>query len=234
MSHRLRLSIKKLGASILAALGLMTLMAAGAQAAALWDVLLPREELPFNEAIDIEDLGEGLLSVPAKNLVIHCKKLVDHGALLAAATGTAQGTLLYSECLTLASGVDQPLCKPIEPITAAFLVLQELAVPNGAVKLLAEHLPGQTKFATLEFPATCALLSKIDLKGSVLLECLSGPSHESLLSCAHDRVAHYLRPTAAQTGDSLSFGLSPATLSGVVEVKMSGAAYGGKLFNAWL
>lgn len=232
MSHA-KYSFKTLCISVLTTLGLMALMAASVEAAALWDVQLPREKLLLNEAIDIEDLGEGLLSVPAINLVIHCKKLEDHGALLAAETGTAQGTLLHSECLTLSNGVDQPNCKPIEPIVSAVLILQELAVPNGAVKLLAEHLGSEKKFATIKYPGTCAL-PETNVKGSVLFECVSGPTHATLLSCFHDRVTQYLKPTVAQTGDSLSYGLSAATISGVIEVKMSGATYAGKVFNAWL
>lgn len=235
--------LKALGLSFLAALGLMAFMAAGAQAVT-WDVA--GKELTENgQELDGAPKGEGLLLVPAQNVIIHCKNFtVDEGQLIVkeikdaegktiASPNTAHGGLLFSSCLTLVSGVDQPKCS--NDVANGITILQAKAkikpvLHNGSVYLLAEPLTSGGNFTQIHYGPECAL-PLVNIKGSVLLECENG----SLVhrSCSFAAAKQLIKPVANQAllSDELKYGLNPATLDGEAEVFLKGKNE-GQTFNA--
>jgi len=228
-----RHSLKALGVCLMAALGLMTVMAVGAQAATWLEsgvtiVTLLAIESEKDSAIYIlhsELTGGTSIRIECTNLAL------TEGNLHA--NGTATGTLGFTGCTTKINGVTSTACAPKEPISAKVKVEQYLHTPSGGT---AEHL-----FLFSPADGTLKLtVVKLDKNGS---ECSVGPNfevsgHFIFKDCENkalvDQVKHLIEPIVGTGKDlvghenSIKFGKFPVTLLGSVWVKLqSGNAWAG-------
>jgi hypothetical protein len=216
------------GVALLAAMGLMAVMAAGAQAIT-WDLQLQTStvDTDFDTKLSTELL---LLATTAGGvpIVIHCKKLTVDGGLVLFLFNTAHGGFLYAECLTLVSGVNSKNCGyeagggPGITILQANTTLRPV-LHNNVVYLL---------MMQIHYGPLCSL-PLASVKGSVLFECED--AEKKPLTCAEDLVVHRIRTVANQgliaPGDSLTYGLNAATMHAGVEIFLTGI-YSGMFFAA--
>ena len=211
--------LKALGLSLLAAMGLMAFLAAGAQAT--WDL----------EGIEIiKDIPvggnfvagqEGLLLVPTQNLVIHCKKFtIEKALLLKLPALDADADLKYEDCKTLVKGVENAGCKPeILPVKALLLPF----LHNGEIYILAEQQTGVPNFTVIHYnEETCALPPLPAVTGSVVFECYKEAL--KLDDCKNSLAIHLIRPAppALFPTDTLKYGLNAAEIHGEAEVFLTG------------
>ncbi len=227
MNHRIR----GLGLSLLAALGLMSFVAAGAQAVT-WDV--GGSEIKTDLLIDGKLKETGVLLVPAAgvNLEVRCTTLdVELDSRLLAVPNDALVFLLFLNCTAFrhTDGAALPNCVPTVDLVNA---LVKPFLHNNVVKLLATPHTGTT-FTKVKFnEETCALPPSNNVTGSVVFECENGSL--VLRSCAFAAVNQLIRPVSHATQlslyptDVLKFGLNVALLlKGEAEIFMhekSGAA----------
>lgn len=213
-----------LGLSFMAALGLMAVATAGAQA----NWLVEGVELTENETVKVEALTPFTLTVPAKKLEINCTTVASKNYKLIGKSATAEGELEISGCTSFSTGVEQKNCKPGEPIKIALKSL--LILHNSISYLLDEPTAAGNKFATIVFGELCAITETADLKGSIVLECghLNPPGTWLILDCKNSEVTHLVRvaPAALFTSDSIIFGLSQAAVADATRVNLSGARTG--------
>ena len=209
--------LKALGLSLLAAMGLMAFLAAGAQAT--WDVQL--KEIEKTAKFDGKFVAgqEGLLLVPEQNLVIHCSGFtVEDGLILALPGLDAHADISYTGCKTLVKGVENTGCVPvILPVKA----LLKQILHNGEVYILAS--PRETNFTVIHYNEdTCALPILPAVTGSVVFECYQGAL--VLDTCAKDKITHTIRPAtpALFAGDTLKYGLNAAEIHGEAEILLTG------------
>jgi hypothetical protein len=233
-SHRSR----ALGLSILAALLISGLSAAGAQGN--WLLLFAGEtkQLEANESIGLTAHTEFNLLVPAQGIEILCTTLAAEGLKILGLSTLGEGKMKFTSCKTRQKGKESPGCKPIEPIVAggrAHLLLH--AAKNY---LLLEPTGGALgSFAIIQFnPATCALAEENELFGAVVAECghllvlkvEGGFAFDFVgLDCSKQESTHLFRQAASQAlfeVSGLRFGISSATLDGIASASLNGAFFG--------
>ena len=230
-----RFGLKALGLAVMAALALTAFMSSAANATWLKNKVV----ITANEPVEILNHETGkklLLSVPAKELVIHCELLHSHNAntkLLALPNPPqtlAEGELLYSTCETKVKGATSAGCKPKEPIVAKGVI--HLILHAGLNYLLAAGKEGAA-FATLDFNEELCTLPDTKVSGSIVFECLSETLQTKVQTgtdeCLKDLVTHLIQPapTSLFNGaeglpkDELLYGINPATLSGIAKAKLA-------------
>jgi hypothetical protein len=228
MSHR-KFGLRAFGLSILAVLGLMAVMAAGAQA----EYKVAGVKLTANEAVAVETDETGNLLVPAQELEIKCTEVEGENLTLVPETEVT-GKLKFKNCVTFQKKAESKNCKPVEPITAGgkgHLVLNAaktktyvLFEPNKNAKN--EFEP----FTVVHFGELCALGEENPVTGFLAAECLT----EALVAnkCETEQAKHLLKQApATEFADELKFGKNPATLDGVAAAKLNGKN-ATKLFSA--
>jgi hypothetical protein len=233
--------VKVLGLSLIAALGLMAVSAAGAQAQTGWLVGgafigatqgVEGEIHPLNATEKHLVLSGEALGAKVKIL---CKALaVDDGLLFANEAAEGLATLLYSTCETFLNGSLSAVCKPAEPITAN---VKFKAILHNSLTYLLFEPDNSTVFTNLKFPnAGCLLKPERPIAGSFVVECLTeelktmteDPEKRDL--CLTDLVNHLIKEASPQSlfgTDGLTFAGKPATLEGIAKVFLSGANKGG-------
>jgi hypothetical protein len=239
-----RNGLKVLGLSLVAVLGLMAFLSAGAQA----NWLVETVELKANEAVAAKAHTTGILTVEKKNLEIQCTTLAGSGLKLLASSATAEGKVNFSGCKTFSpikSGKEVAKCNPInQPISAggkALIILHP--TEKGKNYILFEPATVGGKFTTIEFSGECALTETSDITGTLVAEC--GQLKETKLTvegkevidkefagedCNVEAASHLLQtaPEALFTGDVLKFGANVAKLGGIASVELEGANKGKK------
>jgi hypothetical protein len=229
MTHR-RKSLRALGLSFLAALGLMAFMAAGAQAANGWLVLSANNNLAKDENVSVVKHTEGNLLVPNQNLEILCSTVASDGLELIAGTFEARGAINFTNCKTFQNGTISNVCKPQEPILAGGKA--HIFLDNGVNYMLLEPTTGLSGvFAHITFGGLCALPKLNEVTGTLVVECLNGSLKSD--NCSILRVAQLLQAAPNQglfaiklAGEEhvhgLFLGANPATLDGIASVKLAG------------
>jgi hypothetical protein len=209
-----RNGLRAFGLSLLGALGLMALVASGAPAAETWDQ--DGMEIPATRELTVSLHEESALLVG--NLKILCLTVVSHDVLIFK-NGDMQGELLLTNCKTFQGGVEQPACRPVEPIIKKFL--SKVALHAGETVLLFTPSMGSTVFEVIEFKAPCLMMSPVHLKGSLLVECLK-EANLGLHSCNEPQKAHLWRAINPQpAGHGLMYGGNAAVLDGVLKARLS-------------
>ncbi len=220
-------TFRAFGLCLAAALSLVAFFAISAQAQ---ELRILGAKAGASESVGGEAVTEGLLLVPAQELIIHCAKFaVNEGTALV--DGTIHGTIAFSGCTTLQKNVLVPGCKPAEPISAKGLSL--LILHNSKNYVLIEpskNAKGEFEpFTTIKFnEETCGLPPANKVTGSVVVECLTAAKASG--NCSEELVKHEITPAPAALfpGDKLSFGLNPATLDGVASAFLTGGKAGCK------
>jgi hypothetical protein len=241
--------LRAFGLCLLAALCLMALGAAGAQAEVGW--LVNGAFITTKTAIHAVKHAEKdpILLVPALGAAILCSTLSSDDGLLftqAEKPGKTEGliTLLFTTCNSKQNGSPVPACNPAEPITAQVRFHLFLHEPNG-VKLtyiLFEPDTVGQPFTTLKFSEECAWGEEAPIGGSFVAECLSEELKKmSEISgtpdlCLTDMVHHLIQEAPSQKslfGDGLTFGSLPMQLDGIISLSLSapneGKTWGGHI-----
>jgi len=231
--------LRVLGASLLAALGVMAFFAVAAQAEEGWLETtegIPKtitEDLPGHAVIHplkADGKVHGKLLVPAKKLEILCAKLeTKEGKLVAKSSPPlASGTLNFTECETFQNGVLNKGCRPIEPITAK--VDGVLKLDAGLTWILISPLGGGTLFTTIKYnTATCALPNNQEVKGEVASECLNEKleTMEEAVGkpdfCLEEMKHHLIQEVSnhALYPGGIKYGESEAFIDGILDVLLA-------------
>ncbi len=178
MSHS-KHRVRVLGLCLVAALGLMAFMAAGAQAQFGWlkDKVFITVATPVHAVI--HPLADGkkhsvlLSTFGATNtpLEILCEKLVtENGSLVASEKAEGKIKLKFTSCQSFLNKVASAPCKPKEPIfaTAKFHAILHLK-GDKKIYLLFEPEVAGTPFTTLETSEECAFGEKLSSPASLSL-----------------------------------------------------------------
>jgi hypothetical protein len=221
---------RRLGVCLVAALGLMGLMAAGAQAT--WLVNGATLAAKAGKAVEVLNHSAVITKlIPAKNLAIDCKLVHSDDGLLNPASGVGEilGTLLLTECTTLQPiGTAVAKCKLKEP--EEIKGKGNLFLHNGDTYILLE--PEEGIFTRVDFPEECAL-PDTNIAGSIVLECLGPNLEKGKDLCLKEEVTHLFQEApsslfAGQTEggvtlpkDGLLYGVSPLTIDGVVKATLA-------------
>ena len=213
--------LRVLGLSLLAAMGAMVFMAAGASAAS-FDV---NSQSGLHATATGALKEEALLLIPGQsNLVIHCATATVTEGLIYADGTKAHATINYSNCKTLVEGKENVKCAPgILPVKVKILPITH----SGKSYLLVEPLTAGQPFTTFHYNEdTCALPSLPTVTGSVVFECENGSLVQE--SCATLKVIRLIKPAPAALfpTDTIKYGLFAATLEGEAEVSLTGAHTG--------
>jgi hypothetical protein len=228
MSHPKR-GLKALGLSLLAALGLMAFMAAGAQAN--WLILHNGGTSEAKATVSAKAHTEGNLKVEDSfKTEILCSTIAAQELSLGEKSTLAAGKVAFSGCKTWQSGKAQPNCNPAEPITAGGTA--HLTLHNS--KNYVVFKPSGASFAVVEFGELCALGEEVAVTGSLAAECgwLTGGAFAGL-DCNVHQVEGLLRPVVPQSllSTGLKFGANTASLTGSAGVRLTelfnGDAFGG-------
>jgi hypothetical protein len=222
---RARGGVRTLGLSLIAAMGLMGLVAAGAQATA-WDVngvLLGETLLP---ELDGALKGEFLFLTTTgagTPIVLHCKKVTVTAGNLHKTDAHITIQVDNSTCLTLVNGVNQKNCGGEVAGGLNILPIKALVIPvlhNGDVYLLAKPLT-RPNFTSKHYGALCSL-PLVNITGSILFECENGTLVHR--SCEFAAVRQLIKTVANQAllGDLLTYGANHATLHAEAEVFLKG------------
>lgn len=237
--------LRVFGVCLVAALGLMAVSAAGAQAQTGWLVggafinstrTINASIHPLNATAPVEKHLVLVTTTLGANVKILCENLtVDDGLLFNNEKAEGLAELLFSTCQTFLNGSLSGICKPKEAILAK--VKFHAILHNSLTYLLFEPHEAGKPFATLEFPnEECLLSPKREVKGDVVVECLT----EDLKSmeeasgkpdlCLSDLVNHLIREAPNQklfneTG-GLTFNGAAAKLEGIALVFMTGTDSG--------
>ena len=207
---------------MIAALGLMAFMAAGAQAN--WKV--EAKELTANEEVKVSTHKEFNLLL-SNGIEIRCASIQGEDLLLAGKSSEATGKVAFGSCHTFLKGTAESACDPInQPIKAAGKANLILSSSKNYVLFSPE---AGKPFTTIEFSVFCALLETDEVTGNLVAEC-------GLLSagvfvgedCANHQVSHLLQqaPAASFPKDVLKFGDLSATLDGIAAAELGGTHAG--------
>jgi hypothetical protein len=208
------------GLVIIAVLGLMGLMASGAQASEkAWLVL--GADIAANQTVQLSTQTEFNLKIEKEtNLEILCAVIEAEDLLLIKGTTEAKGKIKYTTCKTWQGGKDiSANCKPTEPIT--FGIVSLLILHAGKAYLLLHPGEAGGNFGQVKFKSPCALPETNNIKGSVVHECAHLKMGVVLgESCTAERVLHLLLPAPAGLfpADPLTYAGKSAILSGVPSV----------------
>jgi len=239
MSHG-KYGLRAFGLTIVAALGLMAFMAAGAQANWLYLEGGVAHELTSNELVEVtKHSADGTLLIEGVNASILCQKIQGNDLLLIpgnATTATATGKVAFSECVTLEKSTGKevkncnPLNQPIEAAGKAKVILHT----NGQNYVLFEPEAGKP-FTTIKFGELCALIETSNVTGSLVAECgeLNASSVFVQEDCKIHQVKHLLRqaPEALFPSDILKFGAHKATIDGIVAAELAGVGHKGQSWS---
>jgi hypothetical protein len=212
-----RHALKALGLCLLAALGLMAVSAAGAQADGHVYVngVLLEKHIDWTAEIEKHSI---LLSTVGKTntpIEILCELLtVDDGLILA---GEVTGILLFSMCETYLNKVLSGACKPAEPIEAKIKGLPILH--NGHNYLLLEPLEAGKPFTTISLGAECSIGEKFEVTGSIVLKDCN-----TLKDLAVEQEVHLVEEALRSLfpSDGLNFGVKSATIDGSANITLLG------------
>jgi hypothetical protein len=231
-----RKSTRVLGASFLAALGLMAFYAASAQAVVGWleSGVLITENLPGHAVIHplkATGIRHGELSVPAQNLKILCSELETLGGKLIANSSppSALGTLHFKNCETFQKEKLNKGCKPAEPISAVVLGLLKLDEENKLTYILIEPDNGAAAFTKIDFNEETCALPDTEIKGDVAAECLNekletmeeAAGHPDF--CLEEMVHHLIQEVSNHKlfPGQLLYGANEATIAGILDVLLA-------------
>jgi hypothetical protein len=231
MNYR-RKGLRALGLSLLAALGLMAFMAAGAQA--YW--LVEGKILAKAEAVAVKTHVKGSLLVPNQKLVVLCDVIQAAGLTLVPGgekEGLAEGSVSFSECETHQNGKPAPVCDPQEPIVAggkAHIVLHGDPSRNYVLFEPATGLSGVFTHVTLG-KGLCALPKLNEVTGTLMAECLKNSNLEKVDCGLGTLQSEPLLQAVVSQGEGdpetlfpehgLRFGANPAILDGVAGVRLN-------------
>ena len=217
-----RNGLNALSLSLLAIASLMAFAAANAEA----NWLVNGVALTTDEAVSFSPHTTIKLAVPAKNIEFRCNAVASEGMKLLASSAKAEGKVKFSGCsaFQISTGTEQKNCKPKEPIVAGGSL--SIILHNSQNYILLSAFFGKP-LATIEVSELCALTETAEVRGSTVLECLTPAlAHED---CNTSEVIHLLKAAPAELffmTDQISFGISPATFSGIQAARLSGAHTG--------
>ncbi len=221
--------LRAFGLTLVAAMGLMASMAAGASAIT-WDVGGKEIAGTVTASGKLKSGQTALLLVPAQSLVLHCTGFtVNEGSLLT--NNTAHANLKYTGCTTKVKGVESAGCKP-EILEVKAKVLPILHT-DGLVYLLVHPLTAGQPFTTIHYnEETCALPPLPTVTGSTVFHC-ENITTGLKLSCSHPKTNILILPAdpALFPSDTLQYGLNAAAIHGKAEIFLTGVN-AGKEFNA--
>ena len=233
MSYR-KYGLRAFGLSIIAVLGLMAFMAAGAQAS--WLYLLSNgtlDELTSGtELVEVLKDEEGNLLL-SNGIEIKCAVVKGEDLLLEGSTekgkALAKGKVAFSECKTFNKGVKAESCNPTnQPLQAAGTA--HVILHNGINYVLFAPNAGGESFTEIIFGPKCALVESSEVTGELVAECgeLNGSKQFVEGDCATHRVQQYLRAALSQSlfGASLKFGELGASLDGIAIAELAGTREG--------
>lgn len=227
MNHS-KLGTKALGLCLLAALSVMAIAAAGAQAKGhlFVNLQLLNSEVEFEALEPVHGVMLTTFGGGETPLQILCEEGEVHDGLLST-EGSGTGEVLISKCRTLISSLIKANCKPLEPIVAKVKGL--LIHHNGDTYILASPQSGLT-FTTLHLGELCAVGENIEITGHGVAECglLSGGSwtHED---CSVEKVEHEIQQAPAVLfSDGLKFGTRSAIVDGDIGIVTKGSHVGQK------
>jgi hypothetical protein len=237
MSHR-KNGLRALGLTIVAALGLMAFMAAGAQAH--WLILEEGKAVVLaghNEAVTVgKHTEDGTLLIAGVNLEILCQKIEGIDVLIEPGTATtapASGKVAFNECKGIEKSTKKVVgnCAPInQPIEAAGKALVILHT-NAQNYVLFEPESGKP-FTTIKFSELCALTETTNVTGELVAECgeLSAGAFVQE-DCNKHQVTHLLRQASETLFPSqLKYGTHVATVDGIATAALaSGKSWSGEV-----
>lgn len=203
MNYR-RHGLKALGLSILAALGLMTFMVAGAQAGGgEWLVLdkdgtaLTLKELnPQSASITLTQEGIGRVYILKLNVLQKCETVTTSNAHIVP-LGHGKATITFSKCYyTDLKLVKSPSCG-VKDYTINVLIL--LIKHNGAGYLLFSPLTGLTFAALLNTGEECTLPHEWEFKGHFVAKIEASPKQHLVTQLISTKGMLELFPTDTVT-----------------------------------
>ncbi len=232
--------LRVFGVCLVAALGLMAVSAAGAQAQTGWlesgafitaTKTVTATIHPLNATAPVEKHLVLSTTTLGANVKLLCENLaLDDGLLFANEKAEGLATLLFTTCQTFLNGALSAVCKPSEPITAG--VKFHAILHNALTYLLFEPEVAGTPFVKIKFPnEECLLSPERSVAGEVVVECLT----EDLKSmeeasgkpdlCLSDLKNHLIREVANQKlfGEKvgLTFNGAAAKLEGIAKVSLT-------------
>lgn len=229
--------LRAFGLSLLAALSLMAVIAAGAQAenlagtAGVFKILGTTVEGAAEETATGETVENSVLIVLGLNTEIKCTAIdVTEGKIKA--SGDANVIILFLGCEAYAISTGELLanCKTVGPepeklsgdikVEALVLVL----LHNSVTYIKAEPKTGATRFARIKFEAGCSLTNPIDVTGSAIFNVTQTEVKEPVLSNPGDTTAGKELQSLLQA--ALSYGVNEAFVKGTAKVKLTGAKTG--------
>lgn len=224
MSHT-RHGLKTLGLCLVAALSLVALTAADAQAKGQWMVSNANVNAPGEVTGELDSAEATLLSfVGATNtpMAVLCTHLeIDNASL--SNEGKSLGELKFSTCRTLLNNVESMVCLPFEPLVAK---VKGLLVKRGGHTYDLFTPDEGTTFATLHFDKDgteeCTLPEELSITGSIVAQCLfnNGGSVES--GCEHELETQLIEqaPVSLFPSDVIKFGEKTMSLVGSVNLHL--------------
>jgi hypothetical protein len=221
MRKRRQLS-RAIGLCLLAAVGMLTLAAANAQAKGDWRI--EGSNTKANAGVTGEIDTEFWLETTRMGATLKflCKKLVVKEGLLFT-TGSALALLELTECETLINGTASAFCKPKEPIISKVkgLLVKDPITSTGSYELF-EPDEGAV-FTTLEFDPDMCNLPPLKVEGSFVLEDCSVPF-------SNEAVKHLMQPVQAGLfpGDTLKIDGVAAKIGGSWWQSLNGINSGKK------
>ena len=231
MSHG-KYGLRAFGLVIVAALGLMAFMAAGAQANWLYLEAGKAVELTVAEPVKVavHEKSEGNLLL-SNGIEIRCAVIEGQKLELlpgSPTTATATGSVSFSTCHTFNKGTAASACDPTNQPIIAGGTAKVILHSDKKNYVLFSPLTGQP-FTTILFGAKCALVESSEVTGNLVAECghlVTGAFTQE--DCATHAVSHLLRqaPAALFPSDKLQFGELGATLDGIAAVELSGTHKG--------
>ncbi len=221
--------LKALGLSFIAALSLMALTAAGAQAAGEWKIeTKTMTELGLTEEAikgKLETGVKNILLVKTLNVNISCAAVDTSANAKILKGGTLTGSLIFLTCKVFADEAGEPeltACGTKSTGAAAgeiqtVAVTGEIILSGGENFVLVKPVSGTT-FTTVELTgASCAAKGTYPITGTTVVKL--GVEAKELL----------LTPIKEFTGDGLKFGENKAFLFGAAIAELNGA----KLTKIW-
>jgi hypothetical protein len=217
-------AIKSLTLALMAALGLMAFMAAGAQAEVKMPILV------LGKALHATIAGTALLGrllIPALKLEIHCETGDVSGLILE--DGVTHVTVLFKECLKIFKYNPTTLALEGSELTSCLIInggekhhitanaLFDGLLHKGKVYGIALGSGAEEAFTTIEFSNECAIVKKAVVKGSYSFEVEPQTNSVTLLLIPGNKALQELLKTG------LKFGANEGILDpGIVHVGLTG------------
>lgn len=232
VSNRMH-GIEVVALCLLTSFSLMAFSAVAAQAAVQkdgdWLIGSPSKAITTTQTVKgaIDVLIKDL--VAKKDLSLDCPKATVKSMTLSPLSGTeskGSAEFLFEECtaLSIETGAELPChvllaggageSKLHVTVNASLVVVLDHGVSPAEAYILASGAPLARILFTDIAPKFCPLPEEVELKGSVLFELLSGTNSVQLIKEA---------PAVKQAkyGDSLLFGVNPATLDGSMGLEIT-------------